>query len=136
VELLSGTSAAVELARARCTLGASADVTDDEAIPLLREASEVAHERGADGVLRRACAALQARGVTDGHREPAPRRSAVERPVLALAATGLDIPEIAQRLFLTPGTVSAVLEAADGDRLKFLSSSATDADGPERSGVL
>jgi DNA-binding SARP family transcriptional activator len=135
VDLLSGTSAAVDLARARCALGASPGVADDEAIPLLREASEAAHTAGADGVLRRACAALRARGVSDGDREPAPRGSSLERPVLALAAEGLAVPQIAQRLFLTPGTVTAVLEAADGGRLKFLSSTPTDPDGHDRSGV-
>jgi hypothetical protein len=60
----------------------------------------------------------------------------MERPVLALAADGLAVPEIAQRLFLTPGTVAAVLQAADGRGLKFLSSSPTDPDGHDRSGVL
>jgi hypothetical protein len=54
----------------------------------------------------------------------------MERPVLALAASGLGVPEIAQRLFLTPGTVAAVLEGVDGNRLKFFSSSATDAVHP------
>nr|WP_281371672.1 BTAD domain-containing putative transcriptional regulator [Petropleomorpha daqingensis] len=130
VDLLSGTTAAVDLARARCVLGSAPQVPDDEAVPLLRAASEAAGELGADAVLRRACAALQARGVSDGHRPAAPRSSSMERPVLALAATGLGVPEIAQRLFLTPGTVAAVLEAVDGERLKFLSSSATDAVHP------
>jgi DNA-binding SARP family transcriptional activator/tetratricopeptide (TPR) repeat protein len=136
VELLSGTTAAVDLARARSTLGASPEVADDEAVPLLREAAEAASSAGADGVLRRACSALRARGVPDGHPEPAPRGSTMERPVLALAADGLAVPEIAQRLFLTPGTVAAVLQAADGRGLKFLSSSPTDPDGHDRSGVL
>jgi DNA-binding SARP family transcriptional activator/tetratricopeptide (TPR) repeat protein len=130
VDLLSGTTAAVDLARARCLLGSSPQVPDDEAVPLLREASAAAAARGADGVLGRACAALQARGVSDGHRQAAPRRSSMERPVLALAASGLGVPEIAQRLFLTPGTVVAVLEGIDGNRLKFFSSSATDAVHP------
>ena len=31
-----------------------------------------------------------------------------------LAAAGLDVNEVAQRLFLTPGTVRAVLESATG----------------------
>jgi tetratricopeptide (TPR) repeat protein len=130
VDLLSGTTAAVDLARARCLLGSSPHVPDDEAVPLLREANAAAAARGADGVLGRACAALQARGVGDGHRQAAPRRSSMERPVLALAASGLGVPEIAQRLFLTPGTVAAVLEGVDGNRLKFFSSSATDAVHP------
>jgi tetratricopeptide (TPR) repeat protein len=136
VELLSGTTAAVDLARARCTLGASPRVADDEAVPLLREAREAAHELGAEGVLRRACAALEARGVHDARPESEPRRSGLERQVLALAAAGLGVPEIAQRLFLTPGTVAATLETDGDGRLKFLSSPPTEAVGPDGSGVL
>ncbi|MGY1616648.1 BTAD domain-containing putative transcriptional regulator [Geodermatophilus sp. SYSU D00691] len=127
VDLLSTTPAAVDLARARCALGAIPQVADDEAVPLLRAAVEAATELGAEGVLARACAALAARGVREDHPVPAPRRSGAERQVLALAASGLDVVQIAQRLFLTPGTVGAVLEAADGGRLKFPSSRPTDA---------
>ena len=47
--------------------------------------------------------------------------------MLDLTASGLDVREVAEALFMTPGTVLAVLEAADGPRLKFFSSSATDA---------
>ena len=39
-----------------------------------------------------------------------------QRRVIDLAATGLDVHEVAQRLFLTPGTVRAVLESARGTR--------------------
>jgi DNA-binding NarL/FixJ family response regulator len=81
-------------------------------------------------VLRRAWAELQVRGVSDGHRPATPRRSGMEGSVLALAASGLGVPEIAQRLFLTPGTVAAVLAGAEASSLKFLSSSATDAVHP------
>jgi len=35
--------------------------------------------------------------------------------------------EVAEQLFLAPGTVHAVLQGSDGDRLKFLSSGPTDA---------
>jgi hypothetical protein len=38
-------------------------------------------------------------------------------------------------LFMTPGTVHAVLEAADGGRLKFPSSVPTESDGHFRSEV-
>ena len=37
------------------------------------------------------------------------------RRVSALAATGLGVNEVAQRLFLTPGTVRAVLESTSDD---------------------
>ena len=33
--------------------------------------------------------------------------------MIDLTASGLDVNEVAQRLFLTPGTVRAVLEAAE-----------------------
>jgi DNA-binding CsgD family transcriptional regulator len=42
------------------------------------------------------------------------RVSARERRVLDLSAAGLDVNEVAQALFLTPGTVRALLEAASG----------------------
>ena len=37
-----------------------------------------------------------------------------ERRVTDLVASGLEVNEVAQRLFLTPGTVRAVLESAEG----------------------
>jgi DNA-binding NarL/FixJ family response regulator len=37
-----------------------------------------------------------------------------QRRVTDLAEAGLDVNEVAQRLFLTPGTVRAVLESAEG----------------------
>jgi hypothetical protein len=69
------------------------------------------------------------------------RHSATERRILDLAAAGQGLREIAQQLFLTPGSVQAVLEsAAPGGRadegLKFLSSPATEAQrGPTGGGV-
>jgi DNA-binding CsgD family transcriptional regulator len=38
--------------------------------------------------------------------------SSTERQILALTAAGTDVREVAQRLFVTPGTVRAVLDAA------------------------
>ena len=41
-----------------------------------------------------------------------PRLTSRERKVLDLTAAGLDVHQVAQRLFLTPGTVHGVLAAA------------------------
>jgi DNA-binding NarL/FixJ family response regulator len=133
VDLLSGTSAVVELARAQGTLGASPDVADDEAVPLLRAASEAAFAAGAEPIRAAACAELRRRGqdvTLDG--VPVRRPSATERRIADLAAAGLSLREIAQELFLAPGTVQAVLESVGvgepgGDGFKFVSSPATEA---------
>ncbi|MGK5111312.1 LuxR C-terminal-related transcriptional regulator, partial [Geodermatophilus sp. CPCC 205506] len=86
---------------------------------------------GVGGVLRRAGAALAARGLSDAPRETVRRRTATERRVLQLCEAGLGVHEVAQRLFLTPGTVHAVLDAAGGgdEVLRFLSSPPADAVG-------
>jgi DNA-binding SARP family transcriptional activator/tetratricopeptide (TPR) repeat protein/DNA-binding CsgD family transcriptional regulator len=111
VELLAGTSAAVELARARLSLGRSPDVPDEEAATLLEQAADGAAACGAEAVLHDALDELRERGrsLDLGCR----RRAAVSRTELRvadLAAQGLSEHEVAQRLFLTPGTVHAVLE--------------------------
>jgi DNA-binding SARP family transcriptional activator/tetratricopeptide (TPR) repeat protein len=127
VALLAPTSAALDLARARCSLGSRPETPDDEAVPLLLAAIDTAHAVGAVRLRERARAALGARGCPDdGHRDTVRRMSTTERRILELAATGLGIREIAQQLFLTPGTVQAVLERASGDGFKFPSSPATD----------
>ena len=72
---------------------------------------------------------MSARGRADEPHLDGPRLTLTERRVLDLTATGLGVREVAERLFMTPGTVHAVLEAADGGRLKFLSSVPTDALG-------
>jgi DNA-binding SARP family transcriptional activator/tetratricopeptide (TPR) repeat protein len=132
VAVLASTTAGVELARAQVALGTSPAVDDAEAVPLLEAAAEAAHRLGARAVQRRACAALRARGrpavlPEDDGRAP----SSTERRVLELASTGLSIREVAQQLFMTPGTVQAVLEARDG-RLKSVSSPAGQARLPVR----
>jgi hypothetical protein len=135
VDLLAPTTCAVELARARLALGRRRDVADDEAVPLLRAASDTAHAQGAEGIRAQVCAALGVRGRTDEPHLDGPRLTLTERRVLELTAEGLGVREVAERLFMTPGTVHAVLEAADGGRLKFVSSLPTDASSDVRSGV-
>jgi hypothetical protein len=129
VDLLTPTTCAVELARARLALGCRPEVPDDEAVPLLRAASDTAHAQGAEGLRAQVCAALTVRGLVDAPHAEGPAPTLTERRVLDLTAAGLGVREVAERLFMTPGTVHAVLEAADGARLKFLSSVPTDALG-------
>ena len=67
---------------------------------------------GAAAVARDAVTALERRGAVAGRAcdTPAPLTSR-QRRVRELVAAGLDVNEVAQRLFLTPGTVRAVLES-------------------------
>jgi DNA-binding SARP family transcriptional activator len=112
VAVLTPTHAVVELARARCALGSSPEVADSEAVPVLRAASEAAHAAGALGVRDRARAALRERGQpTDPRCDHVKRLSDTERRILDLTAAGLAVRDVAQQLYLTPGTVQAVLEA-------------------------
>jgi DNA-binding SARP family transcriptional activator/tetratricopeptide (TPR) repeat protein len=112
VEVLAPTSAAVELARAQLALGGCRDVSDDEAVPLLEKAAAAARSCGAAGVLRDAATALQYRGrrVDATYRQA--ELSRAERQILELTAAGLSIREVAQRMFLTPGTVQTTLQSA------------------------
>jgi hypothetical protein len=114
--LLAETPAAVDLVRARCALGSHPDVADEEAVPLLVAAGRLAEERGALGLLGRARDALERRGHLltpreDGHRP----LSRTDQQIVRLAAAGLEPHEVAQRLFVTPGTVRAVLDEADSE---------------------
>ena len=127
VEVLTPTYAAVELARARCMLGSRAEVPDDEAVELLRAALDTALDRGALGIQRRARAALARRGRPDESGRDAQRcPTTTERRIVELAAAGHGIRDVAQQLFLTPGTVQAVLESATGNGFKFPSSPSAD----------
>jgi DNA-binding CsgD family transcriptional regulator len=115
VEVLSGTTAALEAARARTVLGRSRAVADTEAIALLQAALGAAQACGARSVARDALQALGQRG----HRleesaNARARLTARERRILDLAAAGLEVNEIAQRLFLTPGSVRALLDSSSG----------------------
>jgi tetratricopeptide (TPR) repeat protein len=127
VEVLTPTHAAVELARVRAMLGNRPEVPDDEAVELLRAALDTALDRGALGVQRRARAALARRGRPDDSGRDAQRcPTSTERRIVELAAAGHGIRDVAQQLFLTPGTVQAVLESTSGDGFKFSSSPPTD----------
>jgi DNA-binding NarL/FixJ family response regulator len=102
-------------------------VPDDEAVGLLQAALETALDRGALGIRKRARAALAGRGRPDDSGRDAQRYpTSTERRIVALAAAGHGIRDVAQQLFLTPGTVQAVLESAAGNGLKLPSSSPAD----------
>ncbi|SOE02191.1 BTAD domain-containing putative transcriptional regulator [Blastococcus haudaquaticus] len=131
VAVLAPTHAAVELARARCMLGLRVQVPDEEAVELLRAALDTALDRGALGIQRRARAGLARRGRPDESGRDAQRcPTSTERRIVELAAAGHGVRDVAQRLFLTPGTVQAVLESVSGNGLKFPSSGPADARYP------
>ena len=113
VDVLSGSRSALESARARLSLGCSPEVADDEAVSLLRSALDTARTSGACAVAGAAAAALARRGhvAHDPADSAAAGLTGRQRRVSDLAAAGLDVNAIAQRLFLTPGTVRAVLES-------------------------
>jgi DNA-binding CsgD family transcriptional regulator len=115
VDLLAGTPALLEAARARLTLGSSPEVADAEAVPLLEAALDTARACGARAVAADAAQALADRGRPAAHRDDAPAGlTGRQQRVIELTAAGLDVNEVAQRLFLTPGTVRAVLESTTG----------------------
>ena len=116
VDILTGTRAVLEEARAQLALARSAGIADAEAVRLLRCALATASSCGARAVVRDTVATLAQLGeqAVESGDVPAPITNR-QRQVASLAATGLDVNEVAQRLFLTPGTVRAVLEH-DRDR--------------------
>jgi DNA-binding SARP family transcriptional activator/DNA-binding NarL/FixJ family response regulator len=118
VELLSGTTATLEAARARVALARSTAVADPEAVALLHSALAAARACGAQRVGRHAVAVLAQRGqrLEDTAMDAPVRLTSRQRRILDLAATGLDVNEVAQRLFLTPGTVRAVLQSTTGEQ--------------------
>jgi DNA-binding NarL/FixJ family response regulator len=84
-------------------------------VPLLRAALATARSCGALEVIREAVSALGQRGESTAEVDDIPTTiTSRQRRVTDLAATGLAVNEVAQRLFLTPGTVRAVLESARG----------------------
>jgi DNA-binding SARP family transcriptional activator len=117
VAVLSTTTAEVEKARAELALGRSPDVPDLEAVPLLRTAGVRGRRCGAQRVFADACSALRQRGqvVEDEACDEPATVSVTVRRILDLAGAGLGVNDVAQRLFLTPGTVRAALAQLDGE---------------------
>jgi tetratricopeptide (TPR) repeat protein len=115
VEVLAPADAALVLARARLALGRRPEVDRDEAVRLLRAAVDAARDRGSPVLREQALAALADRGETAGSlaaEQDGRPMTAREQQVLDLTASGLDLHQVAQRLFLTPTAVHAVLMSA------------------------
>jgi DNA-binding NarL/FixJ family response regulator len=89
-------------------------MVDGEAVALLRAALATADACGARGVVREAVSALAERGESAEEDDGPTRITSRRRRITDLAASGLDVNEVAQRLFLTPGTVRAALEPSQG----------------------
>ena len=115
VDLLTGTRASLEAARARVALARALGVADPAAVPMLEAALHAARACGARGVAEDAAEALAQRGHAEADAGAAyTGLTSRQRRVTELIAAGLDSHEVAQRLFLTPGTVRAVLESTPG----------------------
>jgi DNA-binding CsgD family transcriptional regulator len=117
VDTLAATDAALVLAQARLTLGRRPELDRHEAVHMLRTAAGAARECGSPVLLQRALTALRDRGETADLDDPAaqtgpPRLTSREQQVLDLIASGLDVHQVAQRLFLTPNAVHEVLMSA------------------------
>lgn len=116
VDVLASPTAPLAAARARLALGRRPEVPTVEAVALLRDAADIARDCGAGPVVDAALAALAARGepggTVRGAAEGAARMTFRERQVFDLTTAGLDVHEVAQRLFLTPKAVHEVLVAA------------------------
>jgi DNA-binding SARP family transcriptional activator/tetratricopeptide (TPR) repeat protein len=111
--LLAPTSAVVDLARAQAAFGSLPHVPDDEAVPCLLAATATSGQRGARGVMERARSELERRGhVVETRDEESRHLTPTERQILVLTGEGLSVREVAQRLFVTQGTVRAVLDEA------------------------
>ena len=113
VALLSGSPAVLDAARARLSLGRSPEVEETEAVALVQGALDMARACGARAVARDAAAALAQRGHAPVDPGAAPARlTSRQQRVADLAGAGMEVNEVAQRLFLSPGTVRAVLDSA------------------------
>jgi DNA-binding SARP family transcriptional activator/tetratricopeptide (TPR) repeat protein len=113
VELLASTPAVVDRARAQCALGSHPRLPDQEAVPLLLDAFVTARQRGARGVLGSARQELGRRGRPVEARDEETRQlSTTEQQILLLTSAGMTVREVAERLFVTTGTVQAVLDEA------------------------
>ncbi len=93
----------------------AADLGADDAVGLLKDASELYAGMGAHRSMQRVAAALRARGVRRGGRTRARARtgwaalSPTEEQVARLAAEGLTTAVIAERMFVSPHTVKTHL---------------------------
>jgi hypothetical protein len=108
--LLAGSGAKLERARTQAALGQRLDGPDGTA--LLRQAHAEALATGAAALRQDVEQLLCHRGVpAPPHRDVAPLTRTQQR-AMDLIRQGLDLREVAQELFLTPGSVRATLQAA------------------------
>ncbi len=110
VDVLSDTRVVLEAARAQVSLARSPGLDDLEAVALLEAALGTARECGARAVVSDAVAELTRRGrVPMDAGDDDTWLTGRQRRVTELVAAGLGVNEVAQRLFLAPGTVRADL---------------------------
>jgi hypothetical protein len=112
--LLAPSRAGVERARARWALGSRLPGPDGTA--LLRSAHAEAVRTGAASLCRDVEAELCRRGAPPPPHDAAAPLTRTQQRALDLLRKGLDLCEVAQELFLTPGSVRATLEAAGASR--------------------
>jgi len=112
VAVLSGSRAVLEEARTQLVLGRSPWVPEVEAVTLLGSSLETAQRCGAESLAGAAARALGKRGASPVQIGDTPvRLTGRQRKVAELVAAGLDVNDVAHRLFLTPPTVRTVLES-------------------------
>ena len=101
--MLSGSRAVLESARAQLSLGRSPGSMTARRCRCCRSALDTARGCGARAVVRDAVTALAQRGQSPVEPGDAPTRlTSRQHRVTELVAAGLDVNEVAQRLFLTP----------------------------------
>ena len=122
-DLLRGTTARVDCARALLSLARQLDGGDRDAA--LFDGLARAEKSGADAVRSDLAAALRSAGhpVAD-QPNSAITLTTTERRIAAMADSGADVREIAQALFLTPHTVEITLESVRDRLASSLNSSA------------
>jgi tetratricopeptide (TPR) repeat protein len=108
--LLAPSRAAVERARARWALGRR--LPGPDGTQLLRAAHAEAVRTGAASLCRDVEAELCCRGAAPPPHDDVPPLTRTQQRALDLLRKGLDLCEVAQELFLTPGSVRATLQAA------------------------
>ena len=108
IELLSGTRARLQLARAHHAMGR---ILGDpaEAIPHLEQALELAWECGARGMRAEIAAELAERGASVPSQPEITTLTTTERKMASMASKGQDARAIAQALFVTPRSVEVTL---------------------------
>jgi hypothetical protein len=112
--LLAPSRAAVERPRARWALGRRLAGPDGTA--LLRAAHAEAVRTGAAALCREVQDELGRRGAPPPPHDAAAPLTRTQQRALDLLRKGLDLCEVAQELFLTPGSVRATLQAAGAAR--------------------